>query len=243
MIDVDNLFIQAGPFQLRHVTFHVPTGAYAVLMGRTGSGKTTILESVIGLRAVAGGSICLDGRDVTHHKPAVRGVGYVPQDGALFSTMTVSEQIGLGLVIRGYDRVAVRQRVDELGEHLGISHLLARKPRGLSGGERQRVALGRALAFRPRVLCLDEPLSALDDDTRGEMIALLKQVRRETGVTVLHVTHNRSEAEQLGDVWLQVTQGRVQQSPPHPPVATGDSPSDLPTDDEDVCPADGPVIS
>ncbi|MCA9270313.1 MAG: ABC transporter ATP-binding protein [Planctomycetales bacterium] len=212
MIEIRRLSMHAGSFRLDDISFHVPAGKYAVLMGRTGSGKTTILEAVIGLRRPAAGEIVLAGRDVTHWRPAVRGVGYVPQDGALFRTMTVREQISLGLVIRKAPAAAVRQRVDEVAAQLGIAHLLERRPRGLSGGERQRVALGRALAFRPKILCLDEPLSALDDSTRSEMIAMLKKVQKESGVTALHVTHNQSEADLLADVRLHLKDGQVWQS-------------------------------
>ena len=209
MIELERVFIHAGDFHLRDVSFVVPSGQYAVLMGRTGSGKTTILETILGLRRIAAGTVKLNGQDVTDWRPAVRGVGYVPQDGALFRTMTVRDQIGLGLVIRKVPQPNVRRRVDELAHWLGIAHLLQRKPHGLSGGERQRVALGRALSFRPRILCLDEPLSALDDDTRTEMVALLKRVQKEAGVTALHVTHHVGEAEQLADVRLHLHEGRV----------------------------------
>lgn len=201
--------MSAGDFHLRDVSCRVPRGKYAVLMGRTGSGKTTVLEAIIGLRRIASGVIRLDGKDVTAWKPAVRGVGYVPQDGALFRTMTVRDQIGLGLVIRKVPAAAIKQRVDDLAKWLGIAHLLDRRPRGLSGGERQRVALGRALSFRPRILCLDEPLSALDEATRDEMVALLKRIQRDSDVTVLHVTHNLGEAEQLADVRLHLHDGVI----------------------------------
>ncbi len=212
MIELDHLTMHAGQFHLRDVSFIVPQGQYAVLMGRTGSGKTTILEAVIGLRRISSGVVRLNGDDVTHWKPAVRGVGYVPQDGALFRTMTVRDQIGLGLVIRKVPRDAVQRRVAELAQWLGIEQLLDRKPFGLSGGERQRVALGRALSFRPRILCLDEPLSALDEETRAEMVTLLKRVQEEAGVTALHVTHNMTEAEQLADVRLHLRDGRIWQT-------------------------------
>ena len=210
MLELEQVAIHAGDFHLRDVSFTVPRGQYAVLMGRTGSGKTTILETILGLRRTAAGVVKLNGQDVTDWRPAVRGVGYVPQDGALFRTMTVRDQIGLGLVIRKVSDTNVRRRVDELAHWLGIAHLLDRKPHGLSGGERQRVALGRALSFRPSILCLDEPLSALDDDTRTEMVALLKRVQKEAGVTALHVTHNLGEAEQLADVRLQLHEGKVE---------------------------------
>jgi ABC-type sugar transport system ATPase subunit len=210
VIVLDHLSIRAGNFQLDDVSFCVPQGGYGVLMGKTGSGKTTILESIIGLRAVLGGRIQLGDRDVTRLKPAVRGIGYVPQDGALFAKMTVEEQIGLALVIRRLPAAQVRSRVRELAELLGIDHLLQRRPRGLSGGERQRVALGRALSFRPRVLCLDEPLSALDDETRRQMCDLLRDVRRRTGVTTLHITHNLEEAQALADCLFRLHHGRIE---------------------------------
>jgi ABC-type sugar transport system ATPase subunit len=210
LISVESLCIRAGSFRLDDINFQVPSGGYGVLMGKTGSGKTTILESIIGLRTVACGRIVLHQRDVTWLKPAVRGIGYVPQDGALFSKMNVAEQIGLALTIRRVPKDAVKQRVDELAELLGIAHLLHRRPRGLSGGERQRVALGRALSFRPSVLCLDEPLSALDDDTRHQMCQLLDDIRRRTGVTTLHITHNLHEAEALADCVFRLENGRIE---------------------------------
>ncbi|MCU0980868.1 MAG: ABC transporter ATP-binding protein [Pirellulaceae bacterium] len=210
MIAVEGLCVRAGTFRLDDISFQVPTGGYGVLMGKTGSGKTTILESIIGLRPVHAGRIELCGRDVTRLKPAVRGIGYVPQDGALFSRMTVAEQIGLALTIRRVAGDAVKRRVAELAELLRITHLLDRRPRGLSGGERQRVALGRALSFRPRVLCLDEPLSALDEETRAQMCSLLDDVRRRTGVTTLHITHNTHEADTLADCLIRLHDGRIE---------------------------------
>jgi ABC-type sugar transport system ATPase subunit len=215
VIVVENISVQAGEFRLDNVSLRVPTGGYGVLMGRTGSGKTTVLESVIGLRSISKGRILLHHRDVTDLKPAVRGIGYVPQDGALFTTMTVEEQMALALVIRRVPADDTRRRVRELAEWLGISHLLKRKTRGLSGGERQRVALGRALSFRPRVLCLDEPLSALDDQTRHQMCELLVNVRKKTGVTTLHITHNIEEAEALADCLFRIESGRIERVDEH----------------------------
>jgi ABC-type sulfate/molybdate transport systems ATPase subunit len=136
-------------------------------------------------------------------------VGYVPQDGGMFSRLTVREHLGFALTIRHWPRHMIQRRVDELAALLGLEHLLDRRPQGLSGGEVQRVALGRALAMRPGVLLLDEPLSALDEDTRAEMYDLLRSVRGESQVTVLHVTHNRSEAHRLADLVLELRDGRV----------------------------------
>lgn len=207
MIVVNNLTVRAGAFSITGVSFEVPAGAYGVLMGKTGSGKTTLLEALCGLRRATSGSIAFMGRDVTHLKPAERGVGYVPQDRALFSTMTIREHLAFALVLRKWSDAEIDTRVHELAEMLGIAKLLKRKPQGLSGGEAQRVALGRALACRPGILILDEPLSALDEETKQEMYALLKTVREQSHVTALHVTHSRSEAELLGDKIFSIERG------------------------------------
>ncbi len=179
-------------------------------MGKTGCGKTTLLEGVCGLRRLESGTIRLLDRGVTGLRPADRGIGYVPQDLALFSTLSVRDHLAFALVVRRRPWREIAARVKELAELLGIGRLLDRKPRGLSGGEAQRVALGRALAMRPQVLLFDEPLSALDDETRQEMYELLQAVRRAMPVTVLHVTHNRDEASRLGDCFFQLGDGRIE---------------------------------
>lgn len=210
MIVVDNISVHAGKFRLENISLTIPSGQFGVLMGRTGCGKTTILECIIGLRGIRSGRIRLYDRDVTALNPAARGVGYVPQDGALFAGMTVRDHLAFALMIRRTGRRETDARVAELAELLGITHLLRRTPRGLSGGERQRVALGRALSFSPQVLCLDEPLSALDAETRSQMCELLKAVSRKTQVTTLYVTHHPEEARVLGDCHLQLLDGRIQ---------------------------------
>src|SRR2546430_5367771 len=154
MIAVENLSVRVAAFSLERISFSIPAGEYAILMGRTGSGKTTILEAICGLRPVAAGCIRLLGEDVTRLKPAQRGIGYVPQDKALFMTMTVRDNLAFALRIRKWDSGLIEQRVRELSALLGLGNLLDRKPHGLSGGESQRVALGRALASGPKVLLL-----------------------------------------------------------------------------------------
>ncbi|MAG57118.1 MAG: ABC transporter ATP-binding protein [Planctomycetes bacterium] len=209
MISVQGIGLKQGAFALHDVSFDVESGAYGVLMGRSGTGKTSLLEAVCGLRAIAAGRVIVGGEDVTGRKPAERGIGYVPQDGALFMTMNVRDNLAFALHVRRWTSVQITSRVDELAGLLGLGDLLDRDPAGLSGGETQRVALGRALAYHPHVLCLDEPFSALDDETRSEMYELMRSVRAATGCTALHVTHNLREAENLADVILRIDGGAV----------------------------------
>lgn len=207
MIECKGLTIEQGDFKLSGVDFKIEEGEYAVLMGQTGSGKTTILEAICGLRPIKSGSILLDGREISKLKPAEREIGYVPQDGALFSTMNVSQNLGFGLKIRKWPKKKQTERIKELADLLGITHLLNRKIDGLSGGEQQRVALGRALSFYPRVICLDEPLSALDEKTKEEMYQLLLKLKLELNITALHISHSKSEAVKLADKVLVVEEG------------------------------------
>lgn len=209
MIRLDNISWSAGAFALHAVSFAVPAGSYAVLMGKTGSGKTSLIELICGLRLASSGSIWLGDRNVTRDPPNARGIGYVPQDSALFPTMTVRRQIGFSLHIRGAPRDETHTTVTALADEMAISHLLDRKPHGLSGGERQRVAVARALSAKPKVLLMDEPLSSLDEETQSDLISLLKRAQREHNITVLHVTHSSREAEELADVRLRIEDGQV----------------------------------
>jgi ABC-type sugar transport system ATPase subunit len=211
VIVLDKVTIHAGQFRLEDASLEVPSGDYVMLMGRTGCGKTTILEAIAGLKPIVAGSIRLGDRDVTALKPAERNIGYVPQDGALFSTMSVRDHLSFALRIRKATASEINQRVDELSELMEIRDLLARFPKNLSGGEKQRVAIGRALAFRPSTLLLDEPLSALDDETREQMYALLKHVQSATGVSTLHVTHHMQDVQRLGDSLFRMENGTVSQ--------------------------------
>lgn len=213
MIELRDVSIRSGPFELSNINMVVPQGAYAVLMGGTGQGKTTIVEAICGLRTVIGGQVIIDGEDVTIWKPADRGIGYVPQDLALFPTMTVRGHLEFALRVRRVDQPTIRNRVEQLSGVLGIESILDRRIRHLSGGEAQRVALGRALAFEPRILLLDEPLSSLDEATRDRLCQLLRSVQRETGLTTLHITHNRAEARFLADTLFVIESRQIVQHP------------------------------
>jgi ABC-type sugar transport system ATPase subunit len=209
MIELRDLSVTSGSFQLTNLALVVPTGGYGVLMGSTGSGKTTILEAICGLRTIASGRVLLGGVDVTSWSVGSRGIGYVPQDAALFPTLSVWEHLALGLKLRRVGRVEIANRVAEVAEALGIAHLLKRTPHHLSGGEARRVAIGRAIAFHPQLLLLDEPLSALDEDHRGRLVELLQSLHRSERFTTLHVTHYRDEAAAVGEHFFQLTHNQI----------------------------------
>ena len=205
----EGVCVSAGDFVLANLDFEVPAGAYAIFTGVTGSGKTTILESACGLREIERGVISLGGRRIDGLPPAGRHIGYVPQDGALFPTMTARRQIGLPLEIRGVPAVEIASRVEELSELVEIAPLLDRRPDGYSGGERQRVAIARAIAWKPQLLLMDEPIGALDERMRERVIAALRAVHDHAGVTTIHVTHDPRDVAELATCRLSLEAGKV----------------------------------
>jgi ABC-type sugar transport system ATPase subunit len=213
MIELRDLSLRAGKFHLESIQLNVPQGAYAVLMGGTGQGKTSILEVICGLKPVASGQVRLAGQDVTRWKPADRGIGYVPQDLALFPTISVRGHLEFALKLRNWTNVKIANRVGELAKMLGIEHLLDRGVRHLSGGEAQRVAIGRAISFEPPVLLMDEPLNALDETTRDRLCGLLRTLHSQIKLTTLHITHSRSEARQVADKFYSLQQGQLLERP------------------------------
>lgn len=200
MILLDNLSVRAGEFRLDGVNLEIATGQCAVLQGKSGSGKSTVMEAICGLGEVSFGRIEIEGRDVTYASPADRNIGLVPQDNVLFRTMTVREHLAYGPILRRWGKEDILGRVQELASLLKIEHLLDRKPRGLSGGEAKRVAIGRAMASRPDLLCLDESFTGLDDETRKEVMKVVKSAIQQDGVTTLLITHQGEEAEFMGDI-------------------------------------------
>mgnify|MGYP001239143067 CR=1 FL=1 len=214
MIRLDNVRIRVPGFTVRVESLHLAPGAFFCLLGPTGSGKSLILETIAGLIRPAKGKIVLNGVDVTRQAPETRGLGIVYQDSALFPHLSVEQNIRYGLRYHSAARHEANERVSSLAEVLGIAHLLGRRVTSLSGGERQRTALARALAVRPRVLLLDEPLSALDPNFREEMRRLLKEVHRDMGLTVFMVTHDFSEALFLADRVAILRNGKLEQQGP-----------------------------
>ncbi len=214
MVEGINISIKQGAFELKNLDFLIQTGEYACLVGLTGSGKTTILEAVCGLKPIRAGELILDGKNISFLKPAERNIGFVPQDGALFETMTVAENMEFALKIRKWSNGDRKNRVNQLADLLSIRHLINRRPLNLSGGEKQRVALARAISFYPSVICLDEPLSALDDKTKMEMFQLIDDVRKEFNITALHISHNIDEVERLADKVFQLKNKKLQSYQP-----------------------------
>jgi len=213
-LSVNGLNMALGEFELQDVSFGVQSGEYFILLGPTGCGKTMLAETVCGLNVPNAGKIHIGDRDVTVTDPAKRRIGYVPQDYALLPFKTVEENIAFGLKARNLNKAEAKRRVEEVTDMLDIDHLRRRHPVHLSGGERQRVALGRALAIKPDIMVLDEPLSALDENTCRELMRRLKDIHEQTKATIIHICHRLEEAITLGDMIMVMRGGRVEQAAP-----------------------------
>ncbi len=213
-VQVQNLQVDLAEFHLRDIALDVAPGEYFVILGPTGAGKTVLLETVAGLYRTEKGRIFIDGEDVTAMPPERRGVGFVYQDYALFPHLDVAGNIAFGPKLQRLERSVIAKRVVEISELLNIDHLLHRRPDTLSGGEQQRVALARALVIEPRLLLLDEPLSALDPETRESLQRELARLHSELSTTTVHVTHDFEEAVALGDRIAVVYDGHIVQIGP-----------------------------
>jgi ABC-type sugar transport system ATPase subunit len=196
-------------FAIRNVTLQVDEGQYLVIVGPTGAGKTLLLELLLGVHHPDSGRIFVGEKEVTGLPPEQRGIGMVYQDYLLFPHLDVARNLAFGLRYQHRDGEHTRRKVREIAELLGISHLLHRYPYTLSGGEKQRVAIGRALATEPRVLLLDEPLSALDRGTAARLRSELKSLHAAKKLTILHVTHDLSEARQMQGPIALIKEGRL----------------------------------
>lgn len=211
MIIIKNLKVNLDDFLLQNIDLDIRSGEYFIILGPTGAGKTVLLEALAGLYPILEGRICIDGREITKLNPEKRGIGMVYQDQVLFPHLSVEENIAFGLKLRRCPKQEIKARIADIAEILGIAPLLGRSPPTLSGGEKQKVALARALITQPGVLLLDEPLSALDPETKEKMQQELAEVHRRVKVTVIHVTHDFEEAIALGHRVAVLNEGRIAQ--------------------------------
>ncbi len=196
---------------LEEVSFEIADNEFFTLLGPSGCGKTTLLRMIAGFESTTSGAISLYGEEIGSLPPHKRPINTVFQNYALFPHMNVSENIGFALKMLGWKRSEIAHRVQNMIEMVRLEEFAARTPSQLSGGQQQRVALARAMAPRPKVLLLDEPLSALDLKLRQEMRSELKTLQRETGITFTFVTHDQEEALSMSDRIAVMSAGKVQQ--------------------------------
>ncbi|WIY24672.1 ABC transporter ATP-binding protein [Parasedimentitalea psychrophila] len=211
-IDVRDAVKRYGDFTaLKTISLSILDNEFFTLLGPSGCGKTTLLRMIAGFEDVTEGEIYLYGDEIKNLPPHQRPVNTVFQNYALFPHMTVLDNVAFGLEMRGRSRAEARSRAGEMLELVQLSQFSSRKPSQLSGGQQQRVALARALAPQPKVLLLDEPLSALDQKLRKAMQLELKHLQRETGITFVFVTHDQEEALTMSDRIAVMSEGELQQ--------------------------------
>jgi multiple sugar transport system ATP-binding protein len=196
---------------LSKVDLDINEGEFCVLLGPSGCGKSTLLQIVAGLTSQDEGSVLVDNKPVDHLSPRDRDVAMVFQNYALYPHMTVAQNLGFGLRMRGIHKDTIWKRITETASLLGIEDLLRRRPRELSGGQRQRVAMGRALVRKPKLFLLDEPLSNLDARLRINVRLELMRLHQQIQGTILYVTHDQVEAMTLGDKVVVMREGRIHQ--------------------------------
>jgi ABC-type sugar transport system ATPase subunit len=212
MIEIRNLNGILGEFHLKNNNLVVADHEYLVLLGPTGAGKTVLIEYIIGMFKPQSGSIVLNGVDITGAAPEDRSIAYVPQDYALFPNMNVKKNISYGLVARKTNPDEIEEAVSKMMRSLSIDHLKNRMPLHLSGGEKQRVAIARALVTKPKIILLDEPLSAVDECFRSEMAMQLRSIQQQNNATFIHVCHNFEEASDVADRIAIMNGGEIVQT-------------------------------
>jgi ABC-type sugar transport system ATPase subunit len=211
MIEIEGLSVDLDTFSLKDIAFNVQDGEYFVLLGPTGAGKTVLLEAIAGLKSLACGRIKINGRDVTSFNLEKRNIGFAYQDYVLYPHLSVRDNISFGLMWRGKTRREIEQAINQVVELLGIKYLLEKRPLSLSGGESQKISLARAVAIKPDLLLLDEPLSAIDPESKEATEGELKELHNRLRLTTIHVTHNFEEAIALGDRIAVMREGRILQ--------------------------------
>lgn len=211
MIKIENLSKDWKEFKIDNINLEVNENEYFVFLGPSGSGKTMLLELIAGMWSSDSGKVYMNNIDVTNFPPEKRGVGFVYQNYMLFPHKNVFENIAFGLTLRKVEKQQIKIEVEELMNLFGISNLSNRLPRTLSGGEQQKTALARALIIHPKVLLMDEPLSALDRKTREELIQEFRRIHKKFNITIIQVTHNFDEALQLADRIAIMKKGKISQ--------------------------------
>jgi spermidine/putrescine transport system ATP-binding protein len=212
VIGIEHVVKRFGDFvAVDDVSFAIERGEFFSMLGPSGCGKTTMLRMIAGFEMLSGGSLHIDGRDMSEVPPYRRPVNTVFQNYALFPHLTVFENVAFGPRIKGMDGTALERRVTTMLEVVRLGELAKRRPAQLSGGQRQRVALARALVNDPSALLLDEPLSALDLELRRQMQLELKRIQREVGITFVFVTHDQEEALTMSDRIAVMRAGRLEQ--------------------------------
>ena len=211
-VSIRNVKKHFGDFvALSNISLDITDNEFFTLLGPSGCGKTTLLRMIAGFESTTAGEIWLYGDEIESLPPNQRPVNTVFQDYALFPHMNVAKNIGFGLKMLGWSEREQQARVDEMVQTVKLQEFVHRKPAQLSGGQQQRVALARAIAPKPKVLLLDEPLSALDLKLRQQMRAELKSLQRETGITFIFVTHDQEEALTMSDRVAVMSSGELQQ--------------------------------
>ncbi|MBN1226133.1 MAG: ATP-binding cassette domain-containing protein [Deltaproteobacteria bacterium] len=212
MVRIEKVFKDLGEFSLKGVELVVEKGDYLMILGPTGAGKTILLETIAGIYRPDKGRIFIDETEITDLPPRKRGVGMVYQDYMLFPHLNVEKNIGFGLSSKSLKKDKKdSEKIHQIAEVLGIYHLLHRYPNTLSGGEQQRVAIARALVVGPELLLLDEPLSALDNNTKARLREELLRIHSLTKTTMIHVTHSFDEAFLLGSHMAIMNDGIIVQ--------------------------------
>ena len=214
-----------GQVAIADASFAISDGELLVMVGPSGCGKSTLLRMIAGLESISAGTLRIGGRIVNDVAPRDRDIAMVFQSYALYPHMSVAENLGFGLKLRGHPRAEIAERVREAAETLELVPLLERKPAALSGGQRQRVALGRALVRKPQVFLLDEPLSNLDAKLRMSMRVEIARLHRQLGTTMVYVTHDQIEAMTLGQRIVVLKDGEIQQI--DTPMALYERPANL----------------
>lgn len=211
MLEVKGLCAKRGNFYLEDISFDVQDGEYFVLLGPTGAGKTVLLESIAGITGIRGGEVWINGRDVASLNVQDRKIGFAHQKYTLYRHLPVRDNISFGLMWRYRSQREVNQAVDRVIELLGLQDLLDKRPWALSGGESQKICLARAIAIRPDLLLLDEPLGSVDPESREVTEKELREAHNRLGLTTIHVTHDFEEAIALGDRIAVMIGGRIVQ--------------------------------